>query len=86
MDSWRLNLVPGYWIPAYIYSEEGDFSYGSKDKMAFKAQSRIWGYDVLKNNGEDELTDFTVDAVKDEAPVTQDAISAGSPAPMAATG
>ena len=46
MDSWRLNLVPGYWIPAYIYSEEGDFSYGSKDKLAFKAQSRIWGYDV----------------------------------------
>src|SRR5581483_949919 len=38
MDSWRLNLVPGYWVPAYIYSEEGDFSYGSKDKLAFKAQ------------------------------------------------
>jgi hypothetical protein len=73
MDSWRLNLVPGYWIPAYIYSEEGDFSYGSKDKMAFKAQSRIWGYDVLKNNNGDELTNLTVDAVKDESPVTQDA-------------
>jgi hypothetical protein len=73
MDSWRLNLVPGYWIPAYIYSEEGDFSYGSKDKMAFKAQSRIWGYDVLKNNNGDELTNLTVDAVKDETPVTQDA-------------
>jgi hypothetical protein len=26
MDSWRLNLIPGYWVPAYIYSEEGDFS------------------------------------------------------------
>ena len=26
MDSWRLNLVPKYWVPAYIYSEEGDFS------------------------------------------------------------
>src|SRR5947199_1722490 len=73
MDSWRLNLVPGYWVPAYIYSEEGDFSYGSKDKMAFKAQSRIWGYDVLKNNSEDELTDLKIDAVKDETPVTQDA-------------
>jgi hypothetical protein len=73
MDSWRLNLVPGYWIPAYIYSEEGDFSYGSKDKMAFKAQSRIWGYNVLKNNNGDELTNLTVDAVKDETPVTQDA-------------
>src|SRR5438309_2203651 len=48
MDSWRLNLVPGYWVPAYIYSEEGDFSYGSHDKLAFKAQSRICGYDQTK--------------------------------------
>jgi hypothetical protein len=73
MDSWRLNLVPGYWIPAYIYSEEGDFSYGSHDKMAFKAQSRIWGYNLQKNTREDELTDMKVDQVKDETPVTQDA-------------
>jgi hypothetical protein len=73
MDSWRLNLVPGYWVPAYIYSEEGDFSYGSHDKLAFKAQSRIWGYNLLKNNREDELTQLKVDAVKDESPVTQDA-------------
>ena len=72
MDSWRLNLVPGYWIPAYIYSEEGDFSYGSHDKLAFKAQSRIWGYDVTRDSREDELTDLKIDAVKDESPVSQD--------------
>lgn len=72
MDSWRLNLVPGYWVPAYIYSEEGDFSYGSKDKLAFKAQSRIWGYDLVQNKRQDELTDLTVDAVKDESAVAQD--------------
>jgi Zn-dependent protease with chaperone function len=72
MDSWRLNLIPGYWIPAYIYSEEGDFSYGSKDKLAFKAQSRIWGYDVTKGNREDELTDVKVEAVNDVSPTAQD--------------
>jgi hypothetical protein len=72
MDSWRLNLVPGYWIPSYIYSEEGDFSYGSKDKQAFKAQSRIWGYDVMKDSRDDELTDLKVEAVKDESTVAQD--------------
>src|SRR5690348_2417163 len=72
MDSWRLNLVPGYWIPAYIYSEEGDFSYGSKDKTAFKAQSRIWGYDVMKSSREDELTDLKVEDVKDASAVAQD--------------
>src|SRR5215472_17749565 len=72
MDSWRLNLVPGYWIPSYIYSEEGDFSYGSKDKLAFKAQSRIWGYDVTKNLREDELTDVKVESVNDVSPTAQD--------------
>jgi Peptidase family M48 len=73
MDSWRLNLIPGYWVPAYIYSEEGDFSYGAKDKMAFKAQSRIWGYDLKKGAKEDELTSLRVDSVKDETPSTTDA-------------
>jgi Peptidase family M48 len=73
MDSWRLNLIPGYWVPAYIYSEEGDFSYGAKDKMAFKAQSRIWGYDLKKGSREDELTQLRVDSVKDETPSTTDA-------------
>jgi hypothetical protein len=72
MDSWRLNLVPGFWLPAYIYSEEGDFSYGSKDELAFKAQTRVWGYDLATTSREDELTDMKVDAVKDESPVAQD--------------
>ncbi len=73
MDSWRLNLVPGYWVPSYIYSEEGDFSYGAKDKTAFKAQSRIWGYNVNRDEKEDELSQIKVDAVKDESSAAQDA-------------
>ena len=35
MDSWRLNLIPGYWVPSFIYSEEGDFSAGAKNAIAF---------------------------------------------------
>src|SRR6266576_2962552 len=74
MDSWRLNLVPGYWVPTYIYSEEGDFSYGSKDKMAFKAQTRLWGYNLQKGGKDSELTQVLVDStVKDESPTAQDA-------------
>ncbi len=73
MDSWRLNLVPGYWVPAYIYSEEGDFSAGVKNKIAFKAQTRIWGYDLKKEGKGDELTQIRVDSVKDESPTMQDA-------------
>ena len=73
MDSWRLNLIPGYWVPAYIYSEEGDFSAGVKNKMAFKAQTRIWGYDLKKDGKDDELTQIRVDSVKDESAAVQDA-------------
>jgi Peptidase family M48 len=79
LDSWRLNLIPGYWVPTYIYSEEGDFSrdskdYGSKDKMAFKAQTRLWGYDLHKGVQDSELTQVLVDStVKDESAAAQDA-------------
>jgi Peptidase family M48 len=73
MDSWRLNLVPGYWVPSFIYSEEGDFSAGVKNKLAFKAQTRIWGYDLKKGGKDDELTQIRVDSVTDESATAQDA-------------
>jgi len=74
LDSWRLNLIPGYWVPAYVYSEEGDFSSGSKDKMAFKAQTRLWGYDLQKGAPDGEFTQVLVDStVKDESAAAQDA-------------
>jgi hypothetical protein len=74
MDSWRLNLIPGYWVPAYIYSEEGDFSYRSKAQATFKAQTRLWGYDLQKGAQNSELTEVVVDStVKDESSTMQDA-------------
>jgi hypothetical protein len=73
MDSWRLNLIPGYWVPAFIYSEEGDFSAGAKNKLAFKAQTRIWGYDLHREGSGDELTNIRVDSVQDDSPTAQDA-------------
>jgi hypothetical protein len=73
MDSWRLNLIPGYWVPAYIYSEEGDFTAGAKNKIAFKAQTRMWGYNLKTGTSNDELTNIRVDSVKDDTPTAQDA-------------
>ncbi len=73
MDSWRLNLIPGYWVPSYIYSEEGDFTAGAKNKIAFKAQTRMWGYNLKAKMGNDELTSIRVDSVKDNTPTAQDA-------------
>jgi hypothetical protein len=73
MDSWRLNLVPGYWLPSYIYSEEGDFTAGARNRIAFKAQTRMWGYNLRASANDEELTQIKVDSVKDETPSTQDA-------------
>jgi Peptidase family M48 len=73
MDSWRLNLIPGYWVPSFIYSEEGDFSAGVKNRLAFKAQTRIWGYDLKKGGKDDELTNIRVDSVQDNSASAQDA-------------
>jgi hypothetical protein len=73
MDSWRLNLIPGYWVPAFIYSEEGDFSAGAKNRLAFKAQTRIWGYDLHRDGSGDELTNIKVDSVQDDSVAAQDA-------------
>jgi hypothetical protein len=77
MDSWRLNLVPEYWVPAYVYSEEGDDSYGSKNKIAFKAQTRLWGYDLQAHTKGSEFTDIVVDSndstVQDQSESAQDA-------------
>jgi hypothetical protein len=73
MDSWRLNLIPGYWVPSYIYSEEGDFSAGAKNKEAFKAQTRIWGYDLKKGGKDNELTQIRVDSVSDQSAAANDA-------------
>ena len=76
MDSWRANLVAGYWVPAYIYSEEGDSSQGAKNEIAFKAQTRLWGYDRPRAGSEGDHTDIEVDspdsAIKDESPTAQD--------------
>src|SRR5580658_5847610 len=73
MDSWRLNLLPGYWVPSYIYSEEGDFTAGAHNTIAFKAQTRMWGYNLKTGTANDELTNIRVDSVKDDTPAAQDA-------------
>ncbi|HXJ87887.1 MAG TPA: M48 family metalloprotease [Candidatus Binatia bacterium] len=45
-DSWRLNTLGITWMPAYVYTEESDPHDSSSQGLWFKAQTRIWGYDV----------------------------------------
>jgi hypothetical protein len=45
-DSWRLNTLSIMWMPAYVYTEESDPHDSSSHGLWFKAQTRIWGYDM----------------------------------------
>jgi Peptidase family M48 len=75
-DSWRLNPRSGMWIPAYIYSEESDFKYGMNKSLRFRAQTRLWGYDLKALNKDSEFTQILVDSpqsVKDQSDVAADA-------------
>jgi Peptidase family M48 len=44
-DSWRLNTLGIMWMPAYVYTEENPHDPSSHGHW-FKAQTRIWGYDL----------------------------------------
>jgi hypothetical protein len=75
-DSWRLNMRPGMWLPAYIYSEESDFKYGVTKALHFRAQTRLWGYDLKALNKNSEFTQILVDStqsIKDQSDVAADA-------------
>jgi hypothetical protein len=50
-DSWRLNMPNKLWMPAYIYTAESKPQDLSTHKLWFKAQTRVWGYD-LQNAGD----------------------------------
>jgi hypothetical protein len=45
-DSWRLNTLGIMWMPAYIYTQESISQDPANHRLWFKAQTRIWGYDL----------------------------------------
>src|SRR3984957_6431400 len=75
-DSWRLNMRQGSWLPAYIYSEESNLKTGLSKGVHFKAQTRLWGYDLKGLGKSEELTQILVDSpdsVKDQSDAAADA-------------
>jgi len=75
-DSWRLNMRPGTWLPAYVYTEESNLKTGLTKTLHFKAQTRLWGYDLKGLAKNEEFTQILVDApqsVKDQSDVAADA-------------
>lgn len=75
-DSWRLNMRPGTWLPAYVYSEESNLKTGLSKTLHFKAQTRLWGYDLKGLNKNEEFTQILVDSpqsVQDQSDAAADA-------------
>ena len=76
-DSWRLNLRPGVWLPAYIYSEESDRKVRTDKTPHFKAQTRLWDYDLQRfAHDNQEFTQIQIDSlqtVRDHSESAQDA-------------
>ena len=60
-DSWRMNMQPNQWLPAYVYTEETDTRYMMFRHLNMKGQTRLWGYDRKHSGRTDELTDIEVD-------------------------
>lgn len=66
-DSWRTNVQPGLWLPTFVYSEEKDLHYAVSKKLDFKAQTRLWGYNLGNASKEEELSKILI-----ETPVNDD--------------
>jgi peptidase M48-like protein len=72
-DSWRTNVQPNLWLPSFVYSEERELHYALAKKLDFKAQTRLWGYNLGHTAQEQELTKILVETpVQDDTKNTND--------------
>ena len=60
-DSWRIPMGPGYWFPAYVYTEDSEFRSNGRLKTKFKGQTRIWAYRLDKRTGEEAFAKMLID-------------------------
>jgi hypothetical protein len=73
-DSWRLNVQPGLWLPAYIYSQESDLKDFFGGDIRFKSQTRLWGYNLKNVGRQEEFSEMTIESptIQDQAAQSQD--------------
>jgi Peptidase family M48 len=62
------------WVPSHVYSEEQNMQFSQFGKTNFKAQVRLWGYDLHAAGNQQEFSTMTVDSpeVKDQAAAAAD--------------
>ncbi|MGA8224652.1 MAG: hypothetical protein WB780_23615 [Candidatus Acidiferrales bacterium] len=74
-DSWRLNVQPGMWLPAYVFSQESNLREFMGGTIRFKSQTRLWGYNLKNVGRQEEFSELTIEspnAVQDQASAQQD--------------
>ena len=59
VDSWRINVSPGFWLPAYVYAEQTNDE--ERDAPKVKSQVRLWGYDLKSVRPVQEFTTIQID-------------------------
>ncbi len=74
-DSWRTNVQPGQWLPTFVYSEEKDLHYAISKKLDFKAQTRLWGYNLGGTSQEQELSKILVETPMQDDSKTMNDVS-----------
>ena len=63
-DSWRMNTDTGEWLPAFVYTEQGNLHDPQTKKLAFKpfrAQTRLWGYHLAHAGEEQTMSKLTIE-------------------------
>ena len=73
-DSWRLNMQPGLWLPAFVFSQESDLKDFLGNNIRFKSQTRLWGYDLKNVSHQEEFSELTIESPSavDQAAAEQD--------------
>jgi len=74
-DSWRLNVQPGMWLPAYVFSQESNLKEFMGGTIRFKAQTRLWGYNLKNVGRQEEFSELTIEspnAIQDQAAAQTD--------------
>ncbi|MGE3404656.1 MAG: M48 family metalloprotease [Vicinamibacterales bacterium] len=64
VDSWRTNVLPGLWLPSYIYVEQTNTDGATGARGAhLRSHVRLWGYDPrTAQPSADAFTDILIDA------------------------
>jgi hypothetical protein len=79
-DSWRVNVAPGLFLPAFVYVEEVAPARRRAPPRRIKGHTRLWGYHAVRPDKWQELTDLLIEA---EDPVL-DRAAAVDPSPLEA--